>query len=129
MNNSVFSVNEMQAMGFLIRNKNALIMLANILICKSYQRYNSIHNVILDENECFFTVRHMYAKPVMSESQKKTALKNLVQYGFIEIVEFASTIRIAGLKRIRIIVNPFDPIVAQNIMQSQPSCSGYPIFN
>lgn len=121
---SVFCVNKSQAMDLLMRNKNALIMMNNILACHYYKFFREND---LNDDECYFRFRDVRTRPEMTESQKKTALKNLVYYGFIEILEDTRNVSYTGCKKIKIVANPFSRELA-DILKTENPYRGYPGF-
>jgi hypothetical protein len=122
---SVFAVNKSQALGMLMRNKNALLLFSNILACL-YHKFFIEEDLKTDE--CYFYLREIYSTYKLTESQKKTALKNLVYYGFIEILEDERKISHSGCKKIRVLVNPFSSELAEIVKEECPY-RGYPSFS
>jgi hypothetical protein len=122
---SVFEVNKSQALGLLMRNKNALLLISSVLACL-YHKY--LRDEDLKPNECYFYFREIYSSYKMTESQKKTALKNLVYYGFIEVLEDERKFSHTGCKKIRVIANPFSNDLGEVLKKESPY-RGYPEFS
>lgn len=125
MMKSVFEVNKTQALGMLMRNKNSLLILNNILACL-YHKFFIEED--LKKDECYFSFRSVYTTHKMTESQKKTALKNLVYYGFIELLQDERKIPHSGCKKIKLLVNPFSAEFGEVLKKENP-CRGYPEFS
>lgn len=122
---SVFEVNKSQALGLLMRNKNALLLITSILACL-YHKY--FRDEDLNPDECYFYFRDIYSTYKMTDSQKKTALKNLVYYGFIEVLEDQRKNSHTGCKKIKVLVNPFSEELG-NLVKEETPYRGYPNFS
>lgn len=121
-------------MNWIFSNRNALVIMSNIIGKKPFKFYQNYHKVVKDgvskdlpSDECFFCTKDIKTKPSMTESQIKTALKNLVSHGFIEIIDYDCYAKPAGLKRIKIIINPFDKDILKIFDHNKPD--GYPTFS
>jgi hypothetical protein len=101
----VFSFNPMQAINWLLQNRNALLVFSSITIRNHFPRYKGED---LENDEQLFCLREVRCKPAMTPSQVKTAFENLCHYGFIELLEFNPKYKRPGLKKIRVLNNPFE---------------------
>ncbi len=119
----VFSFNSSQAMDWLMTNKNVFTVLCYINFRMNFKKYYPAEK--LNENETYICLRDIKIKPLLTEIQLKRALENLSHWGFIEIENPKSFMRVKGLKKITLLVNIFDPFVRESVQEFQNIHGGY----
>lgn len=109
----VFSINPDQAMDWLTRNKNVFTVLSYIILRKNFRR--NYLNDDLELDEVYVTFRDLKIQPKLTVSQWRRSLDNLCYYGFIEILEYKPVVMVAKMKKIKILVDIFDPKISRHV--------------
>lgn len=123
----VFSFNPHQAMNWLMTNKNVFTVMCHILLRKNFRKHYLVH-IDLPDNEVLISTRDIKTKPLMTDNQINRALDNLCRWGFIELIDFKPIMRVAGMKRILILVDIFDPATKKIVDEYKKMGGWFPFY-
>lgn len=98
------------SMNWLINSKNSFNVLSEIMLRKNFKRNNHFDNI--KDDEIIISFKDFISKPKKNTNQIKKAIDNLIDYGFIEIQDYKGVNFRSYLKRIKILVDIFDPSIA-----------------